>query len=83
VLAAEHRFLAVYDLSISSFVDFTSAVGADVQARLDGCRDEGRETFEESSAKVVSLVGEFINFPLLFSYWFYGVLHKAFLFEPL
>jgi len=48
VYAAEHELLAVDDLLVTPLVDLAAAVGADVEAGLDGHRDEVGEALEES-----------------------------------
>ena len=66
--AAESGLFAINHFAVASFVDFAAAVGAHVEAGLNGYGDEFGEAFEESSAEFSAFLGEFEDFSFLLAH---------------
>jgi len=83
VHAAERKFFSINHFAVASFVDFAAAVGADVEAWLNGDGHEFGEALEESGAEFSAFLGELEDLALFLAYGLDGVFHQALLFQLL
>ena len=83
VHAAEGCLFAINHFTVTSFVHLAAAMGANVEAGLNGDGNQISKAFEKPSAELSAFLSEFENFSFLLAHRLDSMLYQALFFQLL